>query len=64
MNDKPILEKNSIDPYSKEYYQAWRDIDFNATLLGKTLLKKNPISLFSKEELIALEKALTIDIKT
>jgi hypothetical protein len=63
-DDKPVLERNPIDPYSKEYYKAWRDIDFNATLLGKTLLKNNPTSLFSKEELKILEKDLTIDIKT
>lgn len=63
-NDKPVLEKTPVNPYSKEYYQAWRDIDFNATLLGKTLLRKNPTSLFSKEELKILEKDISIDIET
>lgn len=63
-NDKPVLEKTPIDPYSKEYYEAWVKIDFNATLLGKTLLKQNPTSLFSKEELIWIGKNILEDLDT
>lgn len=62
-NDKPVLEKNPIDPHSKEYYEAWRDIDFNATILGKTLYKKNPVEMFTKEELEQEQKNILSDIK-
>lgn len=62
-NDTPVLEKTPIDPYSKEYYKAWVDIDFNATLLGKTLYKKNPTNLFTKEELEQMQNNLLMDIK-
>ncbi|MDD2892186.1 MAG: hypothetical protein PHQ95_04425 [Candidatus Gracilibacteria bacterium] len=64
MNDKPILEKTPINPYSKEYYQAWKDIDFNATILGKTLYKKNSTEMFTKEELEKEQKNILLDIKT
>ncbi|EKD44146.1 MAG: hypothetical protein ACD_71C00222G0005 [uncultured bacterium (gcode 4)] len=63
-NDKPILEKTPIDPYTKEYYQAWRNIDFNATILGKTLYKKNPTEMFTKAELEKEQKNILLDIKT
>lgn len=63
-NDKPVLGKTSVNPYSKEYYQAWRNIDFNATILGKTLYKKNPTEMFTKAELEKEQKNILLDIKT
>lgn len=63
-NDEPVLEKTPINPYSKEYYDAWQDILFNAVLLSKTLYKKNPTSLFSKEELEGHERNILENIET
>lgn len=62
-NDNPVTNKKPINPYSKEYYKAWVDIDFNATILDKTLLKKS-INYFSKDELLKLQKSLLSDINT
>lgn len=63
-NKKPILEKAPIDSHSKEYFSAWQNIFFNDVLIWKTVLKKNPASMFSKEELKDLEEDILFKINT
>ncbi|MDD2566315.1 MAG: hypothetical protein PHZ26_03385 [Candidatus Gracilibacteria bacterium] len=62
--NQPVLEEHPINPLSKDYYDAWKNIDFNATILDVDLLKKQPAERFNKEELKQIEKNLFIDIKT